>query len=109
MGNADINRFEFADIGELQETEDGSLIVVLPFGKALRRVVKHLIGVKLEVVFKPLRYQRSHQQNRYLWGVAYKTIAAFINETEGRIASANEIHAHTLKFILGYELVALVS
>ena len=104
MSSSDINKLEFTDIGELQTTDDGGLVVVLPFGKALRRVTKHLIGKRLEVNFKLLKYQRSNAQNRWLWGVAYVTIAAFMRETTGEDWDRDAIHAYSLKYILGYEV-----
>jgi len=99
-----INKKEFTDVGELQETDDGGLAIKLTFGKPLKRIVKHLIGEKLEVGFKKLRYNRSNAQNKYLWGVVYITIKAWYKETEGIEVTKDAIHAHTLQKILDYEL-----
>lgn len=101
--SSDINRTEFTDVGELRKTDEG-LAIFLNFGKALQRVTGHLIGKKLEVSFKPLKYQRSQAQNRWLWGVAYVTIVAFLLETEGVKYTKDEIHAYTLKVLLGYHV-----
>lgn len=97
-----VNKTEFTDIGELIDTPEYGLVIKLPFGKALSRVVGRLMGLKLEVSFKPLKYQRSNAQNRWLWGVAYPTIAAWIRETSGELVNKEAIHAHTLQEILGY-------
>ena len=98
--SSQLNKTDFTDIGELRHTEDGGLAIILPFGKMLRRVTNHLIGKRLEVSFRPLEYQRSQAQNRYLWGVAYVTIAAWYKETQGEPISKDAIHAHTLSVIL---------
>lgn len=99
--SSSINKSDFTDIGELVETEEGGLTINLLFGKMLKRVTKHMIGKKLEVSFRPLEYQRSQAQNRYLWGVAYVTISAWYRETQGERISKDAIHAHTVSEILG--------
>lgn len=96
---------EFTDVGELEELQDGSLVVRLVYGKILKRLVKHLYGKRLEVSFKPLKLQRSLSQNRWLWGVAYITIKAWYKETNGVSVSKDAIHAHTLQYILDYKPV----
>lgn len=101
MASSDINNREFTVVGEL--TEDCKFIQ-LHHHTALRRLVSRLVGEKLEVTFKKLRYQRSAAQNRYLWGIVYVTIAAWYRETQGERISKDTIHAHTLQHILGYEV-----
>lgn len=101
MGNSDINKREFNVVGEL--TEDGQFIKISHY-KPLKRIFKGLIGKQLEVSFKLLKYQRSAAQNRYLWGVAYVTIAAWYKDSQGSSISKDAIHAHTLQHILDYEV-----
>lgn len=95
-----INNTDFSIIGEL--TDDGQFLRIAHF-KSLRRVFKNLIGKQLEINFKELKYQRSSAQNRWLWGVAYVTIAAFHKENTGEVLTKEAIHAHTLQKILKYE------
>lgn len=102
MAGADINNREFVVVGEL--SEDCSSIQLTHY-KALKRLIGHLKDTKLEVSFKKLRYKRSDAQNRFLWGVAYVTIAAWYYETQGEKVSKDVIHAHTLQYILGYRPV----
>ena len=94
----------FTDVGELLDTPEYGLVIKLTFGKALKRVCRHLFGIKLEVGFKELEYQRSAAQNRWLWGVAYTSIAAWYKDTQGEKVTKEAIHAHTLQVILGYEI-----
>lgn len=103
MSSSNLYKKEFAEVGELIEIEDG-LAIRLRFGKPLKRILKHLKGVPLEVAFKPLKYQRSASQNRWLWGVAYTTISAWYKETQGIRVSKEAIHAHTLQHILDYKI-----
>lgn len=103
MSSSNLYKKEFAEVGELIEIEDG-LAIRLRFGKPLKRILKHLYGVPLEVAFKPLKYQRTQAQNRWLWGVAYVTISAWYKETQGIRVSKEAIHAHTLQHILGYKV-----
>nr|DAM99216.1 MAG TPA: protein NinB [Herelleviridae sp.] len=99
-----INKSEFSEIGVLEKTEDGGLTIKLRFGKVLKRVLEKLIGKELEVNFRLLKYRRSDAQNRWLWGVAYVTIAAWYKETQGETVSKEAIHAHTLQEILDYKI-----
>jgi hypothetical protein len=101
--SSDINKREFTVVGEL--TEDCRYLEITHY-KALKRLVGSLVGEPLEINFKKLRYQRSAAQNRWLWGVAYVTIAAWYKETQGETISKDAIHAHTLQEILGYEIVS---
>ncbi len=105
MSNSEIHKKEFVEIGELIDTPEYGLVISLPFGKALKRVLKHLFGEKLEVGFKPLKYQRSAAQNRWLWGVAYICISRWYKETDGVTVSKEAIHAHNLQYILDYKIV----
>lgn len=99
-----INKSEFSEIGVLEKTEDGGLSIKLRFGKVLKRVLENLIGKDLEVNFRLLKYRRSDAQNRWIWGVAYVTIAAWYKETQGETVSKEAIHAHTLQEILDYKI-----
>lgn len=101
--SSNINKREFTDLGEIIDYEDG-LAIKLRFGKALKRILRPLFGKELEVSFKLVEYQRSAAQNRWLWGVAYITIAAWYKETEGISVSKDAIHAYTLQHILGYKI-----
>ena len=99
-----INKSEFSEIGVLEKTEDGGLSIKLRFGKVLKRVLEKLIGKDLEVNFRLFKYRRTEAQNRWLWGVAYVTIAAWYKETQGETVSKEAIHAHTLQEILDYKI-----
>lgn len=99
MGNTKNRGFDV--VGRL--TDDGRYIELTHY-KALRRVFKHLMNKDLDVSFKELEYQRSAAQNRWLWGVAYITIAAWFKETQGEVITKDEIHAHTLQNILDYRV-----
>lgn len=96
----------FTEVGELLNLPDGGLAIRLTFGKPLKRVLQHLFDKKLMVSFQPAKYQRSHAQNRWLWGVAYTTIIAWYKETQGESISKDAIHAHTLHNIVGHRLTA---
>lgn len=97
MGMSDIYTREFHAVGEL--VEDCSSIRLINY-KTIRRVIKKIKGKKLEVVFKVLEFTRSNAQNRWLWGVAYITIAAFLKETQGRSYSKEEVHEHSKQYVL---------
>lgn len=101
---SNIHKHEFTEVGRLEESENGDLIIRLIFGKSLKKVVGNLMDKKLEVGFKALRHNRSNSQNRYLWGVAYICIRAWYKETQGRDISKEAIHAHTLQKVLGYTI-----
>lgn len=103
--SSSINKKEFTEVGELILHEDGVAIKLL-FGKTLKRLLKHLLGQRLEVGFKPLSYQRTDRQNKWLWGVAYVTIAAWYRETQGHRVDKDALHAHTLQYILDYKITA---
>lgn len=90
----------FTEVGELVKLPDGGLAIRLTFGKALRRILKPFFGKKLLVSFEEQKYQRSKAANRWLWGVAYVTIAAWYRETQGERISKEAIHAYTLHVIL---------
>lgn len=90
-------------MGELVDYEDG-IAIKLTFGKPLKRILKPLMGQKLEVGFKVLKYQRSQAQNKWLWGVAYITIASWYKDTNGYTITKDAIHAHTLQEILDYKI-----
>lgn len=98
----------FTDVGELLETEEYGLVVKLTFGKQLRRLVKNLFNKKLEVSFKPVVYNRSLAQNRWLWGVAYPTIVAFHKETTGETIDKEAIHAYVLTELLERKLTTSI-
>jgi len=103
MSKADINKKAFTVVGEL--SEDCSSITI-DHHKALRRVIKFMVGKKLEINLKLLRYTRTAAQNRYLWGVCYTTICSFHKETTGEVITKEDIHFHTLQHILDYRLEA---
>lgn len=93
-------------VGEL--AEDCSSIN-LDHHKPLRRVLSHLIGKKLEVGVKQLKYTRSNAQNRWLWGVAYIKIAGWFKNTMGLKVSKDTIHDYSIQHIIGakeYDTVA---
>lgn len=98
--SSEIFKSEFTDVGELVDLPNGGLAILLTFGPALRRVVKHMRGKQLLVTFTEAKYQRSSAQNRYLWGVIYTTIKAWYKETQGESISKEHLHAHTLSNVL---------
>ena len=93
----------FEQSGYLHDDPEHGIIVVFPFGKTLRRVTKHLIGVELEIRVKPLKFKRSNAQNRWLWGVAYPTIIHWMLETQGERVSKDALHTYVLQVLLEYE------
>lgn len=100
MPNADINKKEFVVIAEL--TEDCQFLQI-NHHKNLARVIKHLVGQKLEVGFKLFKYKRSDGQNRWLWGIAYTTIVAWWKESFGEKLEKDTLHAYSKQVVLGGE------
>lgn len=47
----------------------------LAAARAARFVVDFLPGQDVEVIFRKRKRERTHPQNRYLWGVAYKLLS----------------------------------
>ncbi len=101
----DIYKKEFTEVGELLDTPEYGLVLQLTFGAAMVRLFKlaGMFGKRLEISFRILRYQRSLAQNRYMWGVAYTTIAAWYSETQGETVSKDAIHVYVLRNILEYQ------
>jgi len=78
--------------------------IILDFPKVVARVLRPLADKELIVRITEYKKKRSDAQNRWLWGVAYVTIAQFLKETQGEKHDKEAIHAHNLKVILGYTL-----
>jgi hypothetical protein len=78
-----INREVFTEVGLLLDTDEYGLVIKLTFGKALKKVLRHLFDKKLEITVTELVYNRSSAQNRWLWGVAYETVIAHHRDTTG--------------------------
>ncbi len=88
--------------GKMREDLTG---IDFTFPKAMQRISSVFVGSDLLIKFKVLRYSRSDAQNRWLWGVAYPTIAGWHKETQGERITADEIHAITCSVILGRRLI----
>lgn len=58
--------------------------------------------VDITLVFGKIK--RSLNQNRYLWGVAYKVIQEQMLEMNGELLTPDEIHTHNLQVIQGVKL-----
>lgn len=97
-----MNKSEYTEVGELLDTPEYGLVIRLTFGTTLKRIFKAagLFDKRLEVSMKVLKHQRSLASNRYLWGVCYTTICAFLKETQGEKVDKDAIHIHTLTVIL---------
>ena len=70
--------------------------------KLIRLAVQQYEGKEIEIIFKRKYKQRSHQQNRFYWGVIVPMFQGLIFEGWGEIRSAEEIH-EILKAECNYE------
>ena len=70
--------------------------------KMIRSAVLQYEGKEIEIIFKRKYKQRSHQQNRFYWGVIVPMFQGLIFESWGEIRSAEEIH-EILKAECNYE------
>lgn len=91
--------------GVLSETATG---VEFENGKAMSRVLRKWKGKTLHIVIKPFKRKRSDNQNRWMWGVAYVCIQAYLKETEGSAPSKEEIHLHNLQIVQGVKIESKV-
>ena len=82
-------------------TEDFQFLKIRSW-KSIRRVVQWMDMI-LDTTIMPYKRNRSLQQNRWLWGVAYISIAAQWKEKYGETLNPNAIHAHNLKIVQGFE------
>lgn len=88
---------EITLVGTINSSKTG---VDFTHPKILKRIVSQYEGIKLVVSFKPLEYQRSSAQNRWLWGVAYVRICAWYRETQGERISKEDVHSYVLQHVL---------
>lgn len=102
----DLDR-EYTFVGELGED-----LSSLSFNsiRALHKSLRTLLGTKLEVTFRPLKYMKSHAQLRWLWGVAYKMISHYLKETSGERYTTLQVHEFCTQHIMnegnsGYSIV----
>lgn len=77
--------------------------LILDHSKMLRRVIRYLVGERLEIKFSKLRQRRSDAQNRYIWGVLVPTVMAWRKETEGKVYEKDEVYAWLRISLLGHK------
>lgn len=88
---------ELSLIGTLSPDKTG---IVFSNPQIVKRVLSNYVDKKLLVTFKPLEYQRSSSQNRWMWGVAYVTIVAWYKETQGESITKEDVHEYVLQHVL---------
>lgn len=87
--------------GVLSDNADG---IVFDAGKAVSRILSGWKGKPLHIVIKPFSRKRSDAQNRWLWGVAYVCVRAYLLERDGEAPTAEEIHLHNMQYIQGCQI-----
>ncbi len=85
-------------IGKLNADRTG---IEFEHSKLMKRVLHSYENIRLLVTFEPLKIQRSLQQNRWLFGVAYTTIQAWYRETQGESISKEDLHEYVVQHVLG--------
>jgi len=71
----------------------------------MKRLLKNLEGLTLEINIKRFFHQRSLAQNRWIWGICITTIQAWLKETNGEFPDKDTVYAFLRIRVVGHGVV----
>ena len=92
-------------IGTLSDSLDGVSIL---HHRMYKNILKHLKGLELEILIRPLKRQRSEAQNRYMWGVVVPIVAQWYLEQEGMKLTKDQVYTFLRTRVLGQTPMVIV-
>lgn len=70
----------------------------------LQKAIQNMEGCIIEIVIRQKTKGRSHQQNKYYWGVAVEIIKDGLKEEHGENFNAEQTHEFIKEYVNGFEV-----